>query len=337
MKKVYFTIAGMNHYYGTEVLKKGTKVKLIKEPDNEYDAPKIARAFAFDAELSGTEPNNSDNGNGDISGIDDALSRIKDDKIPVALALSHDGAANGGAAVNYSGQNCGNEIYFRNVLSEIYTYTPLDIRNRPTDDEVVILSAMNENWGLRFYQGGNADIVGFYQGDMVTLYQAKYNGEYGENNPVGLSIARDWYDEAEYRAIGGMYDQQDQIIIPDRGQDYLQAAQEYCDAFERLHLQASPGSKYKYQFIKCLVEAAPDETKHFREAGEIGENTWAFYLTDIFLPENERAYNWSMAGNTVDYMGNDTSIPEGALESYRCGYITRDADGWRGEIVGTGW
>ena len=148
---------------------------------------------------------------------------------------------------------------------------------------------------------------------------------------------RDPYDEAEYRAIGGMYDQQDQIIIPDRGQDYLQAAQEYCDVFERLHLQASPGSKYKYQFIKCLVEAAPDETKHFREAGEIGENTWAFYLTDIFLPENERAYNWSMAGNTVDYMGNDTSIPEGALESYRCGYITRDADGWRGEIVGTGW
>ena len=41
MKKVYFTIAGMNHYYGTDVLKKGTKVKLIKEPDNEYDTEAI--------------------------------------------------------------------------------------------------------------------------------------------------------------------------------------------------------------------------------------------------------------------------------------------------------
>lgn len=41
MKKVFFTIAGMNHYYGTEVLKSGKKVKLIKEPDNEYDTEAI--------------------------------------------------------------------------------------------------------------------------------------------------------------------------------------------------------------------------------------------------------------------------------------------------------
>ncbi len=41
MKEVIFTIAGMNHYYGSDFLKKGMKVKLIKEPDNEYDKEAI--------------------------------------------------------------------------------------------------------------------------------------------------------------------------------------------------------------------------------------------------------------------------------------------------------
>ena len=41
MKEVYFTITGMNHYLGSDFLKKGMKVKLIKEPDNEYDKEAI--------------------------------------------------------------------------------------------------------------------------------------------------------------------------------------------------------------------------------------------------------------------------------------------------------
>ena len=41
MKKEYFTITGMNHYYGSDFMKKGMTVKLIKEPDNEYDKEAI--------------------------------------------------------------------------------------------------------------------------------------------------------------------------------------------------------------------------------------------------------------------------------------------------------
>lgn len=41
MSSIYFTITGMNHYYGSDFLKKGMKVKLIKEPDNEYDKEAI--------------------------------------------------------------------------------------------------------------------------------------------------------------------------------------------------------------------------------------------------------------------------------------------------------
>ena len=41
MNDIIFTITGMNHYYGSDFLEKGMKVKLIKEPDNEYDKEAI--------------------------------------------------------------------------------------------------------------------------------------------------------------------------------------------------------------------------------------------------------------------------------------------------------
>ena len=41
MKKTYFTIAGTNHYYGQKYFEPGMDVKLIKEPDNEYDKEAI--------------------------------------------------------------------------------------------------------------------------------------------------------------------------------------------------------------------------------------------------------------------------------------------------------
>ena len=41
MEEMYFTIAGCSHYYGTQFMEKGMKVKLEKEPDNSYDKDAI--------------------------------------------------------------------------------------------------------------------------------------------------------------------------------------------------------------------------------------------------------------------------------------------------------
>ena len=41
MKTYYFTIAGTNHRYGHEFLEPDMKVKLVKEPDNDYDSEAI--------------------------------------------------------------------------------------------------------------------------------------------------------------------------------------------------------------------------------------------------------------------------------------------------------
>lgn len=41
MNDMYFTIAGCSHYFGSDFMEKGMKVKLEKEPDNEYDKEAI--------------------------------------------------------------------------------------------------------------------------------------------------------------------------------------------------------------------------------------------------------------------------------------------------------
>ena len=46
MSKIYFTLTGTNHYFGKEFLKKGTKICLEKEPDNEYDKEAIKVTYA---------------------------------------------------------------------------------------------------------------------------------------------------------------------------------------------------------------------------------------------------------------------------------------------------
>ena len=41
MKSAYITVTGTNHYYGLEFIKPKMSLKLIKEPDNEYDSEAI--------------------------------------------------------------------------------------------------------------------------------------------------------------------------------------------------------------------------------------------------------------------------------------------------------
>lgn len=41
MEEMYFTITGCNHYLGNSFMEKGMKIRLEKEPDNEYDKEAI--------------------------------------------------------------------------------------------------------------------------------------------------------------------------------------------------------------------------------------------------------------------------------------------------------
>ena len=41
METIYFTIVGTNHYYGQEFVETGMKVKITKDPENEFDKEAI--------------------------------------------------------------------------------------------------------------------------------------------------------------------------------------------------------------------------------------------------------------------------------------------------------
>lgn len=48
MEKTYFvTITGLNHYYGKKPFEIGRVIKLVKEPDNEYDDEAIVAFLPF--------------------------------------------------------------------------------------------------------------------------------------------------------------------------------------------------------------------------------------------------------------------------------------------------
>ena len=40
MAKIFITLTGTKHYFGNDFLEKGMKIRLEKEPDNEYDNEK---------------------------------------------------------------------------------------------------------------------------------------------------------------------------------------------------------------------------------------------------------------------------------------------------------
>ena len=154
-----------------------------------------------------------------------------------------------------------------------------------------------------------------------------------ELDQTAVNLLYWYYWEGEYRALGGGSG----VTVTDSGQDYLTAALEGCEILEGYHLQVSSGSMFRYTYVACRVEAAEDVTSIQREYGYIDENTYAFSLVVTFVPGNEQAYAYSMAGNTGEYEGTDPAVPEGALAYSRCGYATWREDGWHIEIVGTGW
>ena len=205
--------------------------------------------------------------------------------------------------------------------------------NKNTDTQQPGFTPNNKTSYLGFYEGTN--IVAYHRSmtDPVDYYEAQgdFSFFYSDENTLYDRILN-WYDEAEFCTL---QDEVDETAIPNRGQSWEEAAQEYLDAYEGAHLKARSGSLFKYTWVKNLVEPAEETMQTFRERGELDENGYCFYSTTEFVPESERALGFAMAGNTGDC--DDPDAPEGAYEYSRCCIITLKEDGWHGEVRGTGW
>lgn len=143
-----------------------------------------------------------------------------------------------------------------------------------------------------------------------------------------FTYLRIWYDEAEIRGLRG------DIVIPDKGQGYQEIAQAWTEAEEEAMLRVTPGSKYACTYVKTTAFVNKDAVDSWYNMEALNTQHFYFNYSTVFVPENDRSRNELMAGNTVEYTGNDA--PSGALKYYHMGPMYLTEEGWRCDGVGTG-
>ncbi|MBQ7144396.1 MAG: hypothetical protein IJR65_04500 [Oscillospiraceae bacterium] len=234
---------------------------------------------------------------------------------------------------------------FHNALGQYDSLNLLRWRETERPDAETLRAARwvvqleTANWGLGAWQGVDAVcITDVAHGSRWFLPELEF-GELVENL-VYLRL-RAWYDEAEWNAL---LDETPcavrygvPIVLPDRELTPEQAAQTVCDGNAALSLRVSEGSMFRNSYAKAVVEGYEPWNERFDESGYADGQQWRFLLYLIFVPENETALRYQMAGNTHKYTGTDLSVPAGAYECTRCGYAVREADGWHVTLTGTSW
>ena len=202
--------------------------------------------------------------------------------------------------------------------------------NKNTGTQQPGFTPNNKTSYLGFYEGTN--IVAYHRSmtDPVDYYEAQDNFSIVDNDGRTLyDVIRAWYDEAELSAL------REEIGPLDKSLSWQEAAQQWADLYEGVHLNVTTGSEYKYTWVKTSVKPSEETTAAFRENGKIDENTYCFSITTEFVAESKWALSRSMAGNTGNC--DDPDAPEGAYEYYRCCTITLEENGWHGEMCGTSW
>ena len=228
-------------------------------------------------------------------------------------------------ANRYAAWGFNDDKAFAENLAVNYTFEPLTVMEVQETTQITLHSPTEGEWTIHSWV--NSNYVELITGGQSYFFRAVY--KYNSEQYFGDTL-KNWFDHAEYAATPY------QAVIPDTGQGFLAAAQTFVDSWYNRNLQVSSGSRYAYSYVSCSVRDA-ENREYFIQNGFIGENTYTYYITVIFVPENPHAGMESMAGNTGLYTGNDPAIPANAYEFSRIGYITLEEDGWHGEVGGTGW
>ena len=190
---------------------------------------------------------------------------------------------------------------------------------------------------LCFSEGSFLVLVG--QEGRTLCYKGQY--EYGgadDFNP--FDYIRNWYDYVEINTLRT-------YTVPDRGQSHEDVVKEWVEGYEGAYTKCTPGGPHTCTYIQVadirtdLLEGMThEELENFARnlgysADDFGKTWFVFGYSLIFVPENQHATVYLMAGNTEDYTGADA--PEGAQIYYRVGYMDLINGNWVCKEVGTSW
>ena len=256
--------------------------------------------------------------------IENAIDSLRQQNGILQIELSHGEDLILGS---HGGWDTRNDTQYAGSLRN-YSYVPVSEEEFPTGLPLITLKFGHEGKICYLKFADNSNLIKMHYDGISQYYRAE--SSYGDPLTVG-EIMRKWYDTAEHEA------QQGAVIPLDPKTDYVSATQLFCDAYYGTHMQVPEESMFRYDFVKCETEVDMTATNLARTRGELDENSYAFWVTVTFLPGNGRSADECMAGNTHDYTGSDPDVPNGALQYHMCGYLYLTADGWVGQILGTGF
>ena len=210
-------------------------------------------------------------------------------------------------------------------LAVDYTFEPLTAMEVQETTRITLHSPTEGEWKIHGWV--NSKYIELITGGRSYFFRAAYK----DNSEICIGTTlQNWFDDAEYAAMPY------QAVIPDTGQGFLAAAQTFVESWYGRNLQVSSGSEHAFSYVSCSVRDAQNRD-HLIENGFIGENTYTYYITVIFVGENPHAGRDIKATVAGLYSGEDPTVPHNAYEFQLNGYITLEEDGWHGEVGGTGW
>lgn len=217
------------------------------------------------------------------------------EETPVSLSLNQ-GKENMGT---YDGWGCNNDWRCFSYLSQ-YTYEVIPSREMERTDQKITLSWDEEDWSIEFYN--DTDFITLHIGRQSQCFRALTDHKRQESPG---KVARRWYDEAELQAL---FERGAETVIPNTGQDYLMAAQAYCEEVWSAYQKIAPDSTLCCSSVSCRTRPA-DTTPGLRQQGVLEKNGYAFFVDLRYVPEND-----------------------GTQKGLAFGYITLKDDGWHGTL-----
>ena len=160
-----------------------------------------------------------------------------------------------------------------------------------------------------------------------TASESEYSALYS-----GWRAFRSWYDEVEYYTLFGAGPGED-VVIPYHGQDALEAANEYCELYEKTVASVSPGSKFALSFCDVMAQAWDRETMQ-ATASDPDLESCDLLIEYLWATDSEQSWRWHIAGGPYAYLGDRTDVPGNTWRDSLFAIIRLKENGWNLEIRG---
>jgi len=246
-------------------------------------------------------------------------------------------ASAGGGGTCVADPNDGNGPYYRRQLTdpENYLWYRLDDNWIAPECDSVILAQPDWNMFIQFWLYDDVVMVK-YSNREPQWYKAESLWDPADifyYRSTAYYHVRSWYDQLELDAVRA-----NNAAIADRqGLSQLDAAREWAQKYEGAMLRLSPGGSYTCTYVKAAdVEILSDMPESWFSGEAALYPHFAFSYSTIFVPESEDVLSNLMAGNTAEYEGNASDVPEGAFQYWRTGSMYLKDGFWYCGGIGTG-